>query len=467
MRKLKFTTPVWLHPKSLTGRLLFISLAWLVIALTLGGYLISNAFRSHVEEELDSRLGQTLDVMVGMSDFDGQGNIVFSRDLSDQRFDEPYSGWYWQVSAEGEEPYRSRSLWDQALDLNLGGPAFTGATFEAEGPGGRRIRVMVRDIILPGSERVFRYAVAGDASEMRAHIARFDRIILWSLGILGTGIILAMFLQLAIGLSPLREVRKGLSEIRTGSARRLSRDCPPEIEPLVNEMNAVLAHNETLIERARTQIGNLAHALKTPLTVLTNETSSSPNSRLGQAVEKQIATIRRHVDYHLARARAMGHARHIRARTQVGKSAKSVARTVQRLYRDKDLKIQFDIERGLKFLGERQDLEEILGNLVDNAAKWGKGKVRISGRRLPPSSRGAQFMLSVEDDGPGIQDPKHSRALERGKRLDDSVPGSGLGLAIVRDLAKLYGGRVKLARSPLGGLKVEVLLPAENVPGKA
>lgn len=466
MRKLKLSAPVWLHPKSLTGRLLFISLAWLVIALALGGYLISNAFRTHVEEELDSRLSQTLDVMVGMSDFDEQGNIYFSRDLSDQRFDEPYSGWYWQVSAEGEEPYRSRSLWDQALDLNISGPAFSGVTFEAEGPGGRRIHVMVRDIILPGSERVFRYAVAGDASEMRAHIARFDRIILWSLGLLGTGIILAMFLQLVIGLSPLREVRKGLSAIRTGSAKRLAKDCPPEIEPLVNEMNAVLAHNETLIERARTQIGNLAHALKTPLTVLTNETSSASGKGLSETVEKQVAAIRRHVDYHLARARAMGHARHIKARTHVEKSAKSVARTVQRLYGDKGLEFEFEFEPGLKFLGERQDLEEILGNLMDNAAKWGKSKIRICARRSPRSGKGEVLVLSVEDDGTGIQDLKRPRALERGKRLDETVPGSGLGLAIVRDLTKLYGGKVKLARSELGGLKVEVLLPAEGQPGK-
>jgi signal transduction histidine kinase len=449
--------PVWLTARSLTGRLLLISLAWLAIALSGGGYLISDAFHDHVEDEFDARLTETLDALIGTSDLDRAGALTFTRELSDQRFSEPYSGWYWQVGEPAGTLVRSRSLWDQELTIPVNEAAFDGRVFEATGPEGRRIRVMVRDVVLPESEKVYRFAVAGDATEMQDHVQRFDRIILWSLGTLGAGILLALVLQVAVGLSPLRKVRRSLAAVREGKARKLPEDCPPEIAPLVEDMNAVLRHNETLVERARTQMGNLAHALKTPLTIIRNEMAGLAKTPGAKTVEKQAEIIQRQIDYQLARARVAGSARHLKTRTSVAEAVQAVLRTLRRLYKGKPLAFDTAVPERACFLGERQDLEEILGNLLENAAKWAKGRVRVSAA----NGRGGFLRLVVEDDGPGVDKPALERLFVRGERLDETVPGSGLGLAIVRDLADTYGGKAAARRSPLGGLLVEVMLPGE------
>ena len=447
--------PVWLTARSLTGRLLLISLAWLVVALSLGGYLISDAFRGHVASEFDAKLTETLDALIGTGQLDRAGALAFTRELSDQRFSEPYSGWYWQVSGQDDTLVRSRSLWDQELAIPQGEAAFDGRVFEAEGADGRRLRVLVRDIVLPGSEAVYRFAVAGDTAEMQTHVRGFDRIIVWSLGTLGAGILLALVLQVAVGLSPLRKVRRSLSAIREGRAQTLPADCPPEIAPLVEDMNAVLRHNETLVVRARTQMGNLAHALKTPLTIIRNEMAGLAKSPGAKTVERQAEVIQRHIDYQLARARAAGSARHLKTRTAVVDALQAVLRTLKRLYKEKTLGFETAVPGGARFYGERQDLEEILGNLLENAAKWGKTRIRVSAS----NERTGFIRLTVEDDGPGVGKKERARLFLRGERLDETVPGSGLGLAIVRDLADTYGGKAAAKRSRLGGLAVEVTLP--------
>lgn len=451
--------PVWLTGRSLTGRLLLISLIWLFIALSLGGYLISDAFHDHVENEFDARLAETLDALIGTSDLDRAGALGFTRELSDQRFSEPYSGWYWQVTGPADTLVRSRSLWDQELAVPVNEAAFGGRVFETAGPEGRAIRVMVRDIVLPGSEAVYRFAVAGGTTEMQTHVRGFDRIIVWSLGTLGAGILLALVVQVAVGLSPLRKVRRSLTLIREGKATKLPADCPPEIAPLVEDMNAVLADNETLVERARTQMGNLAHALKTPLTVIRNEVAGLGKTQGARTVEKQAEIIQRHIDYQLARARAAGSARHLKTRTPVAEALGAVLRTLKRLYKEKPLAFETAVPEGAQFFGERQDLEEILGNLLENAAKWGKTRVTISAAACSQSPAGGFIRLAVEDDGAGVDKAALARLFLRGERLDESVPGSGLGLAIVRDLADTYGGGVAARRSKLGGLAVEVTLP--------
>ncbi len=460
MKPSKPTKPLWADPKSLTGRLFIASILWLVFALGLGGVLLSAAFRDHVDAELDERLQLTMDSMVGISDFDENGKIYFTRPLSEQRFNEPYSGWYWQISTEGAENYRSRSLWDEELEVDLSEHAFPQRIFESEGPGGQIIRVLERDILLPGTDKSFHFQVAGDVSETRTQLARFNRTIYWSLGALGVGILIAMILQVTFGLAPLRGVKSGLHAIREGTRKRLPRDCPPEIKPLVEEMNAVLAQNETLVERAQIQMGNLAHSLKTPLAIISNEIASHKKTKLAEIVEKQSTIIRRHVDYQLARARAVGYSRHIKTKTEVEVSLINVGRTIQRLYKDRGLALEVEIEPGLKFQGEKRDLEEILGNLMDNAAKWAKTKIKITAISKRSNGKPHTFTLSVEDDGPGVDRAQRPSLYKRGKRLDEGVPGSGLGLAIVRDISQGYGGKIHLKRSPLGGLKVEVILPA-------
>lgn len=462
MKKINLAKAPWANSKSLTGRLLIASSLWVLLGLAAGGFLLSAAFRDHVETETDARLRQILDSMVGVSDLDADGNIFFTRPLNDQRFNEPYSGWYWQVASNSRENFRSRSLWDQELAVNLGLVAFPDLIYETEGPEGQEIRILERDITLPGTNVPFRFMVAGDVAEMKAHIADFNQIVMWSLGALGFGIIIALILQVVYGLSPLKDVQKGLSDIREGNRKRLPKDCPPEIRPLVDEVNAVLKQNETLIERAKTQMGNLAHSLKTPLAVIANELPSTRGSKFGKVVESQTRIIRRQVDYQLARARAIGHSRHIKAKTDVEESIINVGRTIQRIYKEKDLSLKVEIEPGIAFQGERQDLEEILGNLLDNAAKWAKSQIFISVKCRLRKGVPTFIVISIEDDGPGVDRNQRPSLYKRGKRLDEDVAGSGLGLAIVRDIAQIYGGESHLKRSKLGGLKVEVKLPASS-----
>ncbi len=435
---------------------------WVLLGLAAGGFLLSAAFRGHVETEMDERLAQILDSMIGVSDLDANGNIRFTRPLNDQRFNEPYSGWYWQVSSTGRENYRSRSLWDQELAVNLALPAFPSLVTEKTGPEGQEIRILERDITLPGTNIPFRFMVAGNAAEMKTHIAGFNRIIMWSLGALGFGVLIALILQVVYGLSPLKDIQKGLSAVRSGERKRLPKDCPPEILPLVEEVNAVLLQNEKLVERAKTQMGNLAHSLKTPLAVLGNELAERKRDPFGRLVEGQIRIIRRQVDYQLARARAIGHSRHVKAKTDIEESIVNVGRTIQRIYKEKGLNLKVEIEPGISFQGERQDLEEILGNLLDNSAKWAKSKIQVTAKCRLKKGVPALVYLSVEDDGPGVDRNQRPSLYKRGKRLDEGVPGTGLGLAIVRDIAQIYGGESHLKRSNLGGLKVEVILPAAN-----
>lgn len=449
----------WLNPKSITGRLLLASLVWVFLLLVVGGVVLSAVFRDHVETEFDLRLRQTMDTMIGVSDVDAEGHITFSRSLSDQRFNEPYSGWYWQVVADGMVPVRSRSLWDQELTVDFSHDSFPWLIYETGGPDGQRIRVLERDVTLPGTASSFRFIVAGDVSEVKGHIARFNRIIAWSLGILGAGVLIALVMQVRFGLSPLRQVEGGLMAIRAGERKRLPKDAPFEIRRLVDEMNAVLAQNEKLIERARTQVGNLAHALKTPLAVITNELEHRKKSKFVDMISRQISIIRRHVDHQLARARAIGHSRHIKAKTDVEACIINIGRTIQRIYKDRKLNLRVEIQPDLKFQGEKQDLEEILGNLLDNAAKWAKSTIHVTAVSKRRKGKALRILLAIEDDGPGVTRNQRPALYKRGKRLDEAIPGSGLGLAIVKDLAQIYGGTAHLKRSNLGGLRVEVELP--------
>lgn len=437
---------------------------WTLGALFAGGFLISAAFRDHVETEHDFRLQRVLDSMVGIAELDEDTGVIrFDRELNDQRFDMPYSGWYWQVASLGTDPYRSRSLWDEQLATDFQLPALSQRFSLIQGPEDQILRLLQQDIQFPGGIQPYRFMVAADVAELRDHIARFDKLVIYSLGGLGIGLIAAMILQVTFGLYPLKNIRRGLTAIRTGKAKKLKSDFPPEIMPLVNEMNAVLDQNEEIVERARTQVGNLAHSLKTPLSVIANALTSAKGSAMVNMIDRQTRVIRRQVDYQLSRARAIGAGRNIRTRTEVGPCVNRIKRAIERIYADRGLTIVTEIADGLCFWGERQDLEEILGNLLDNAAKWGKRKIKIKAQTASQSKGKHFFAIVIEDDGPGVSKEKRAELFKRGKRLDESVPGTGLGLDIVRDIVQICGGTIKLNASKLGGLKVTVKLPAVEV----
>ncbi len=447
---------------SLARRMVLIAAGWIFVLLLGGGIALERTLTSQVEANFDEQLDYQLTAMIASAEIDASGEVWFYRTLGDQRFLEPGSGLYWQISGGNFEPWPSRSLWDRTLKLH--GAQGKGEHFDSEVHiynsdqfAGEPLRIAERTVILPGSETRWTFAVASATEQMDAQIGRVRLILIWSFAVLGLGLLVMALLQIRYGLSPLRRVRAAIQNLRTTGANRITDPLPLEVQPLVEELNALLEHSERQAEEARRHAGNLAHALKTPLTVLTNAaTARAPD--LGEAVMRETRTMQRHVDHHLARARAVGRRAVGHARTNVMASAEAVRRAVERLYPEGRLDIAGD-KQALVSL-ERQDLDELLGNLIENAAKYGGGSVFVTIDPDEAERDPKMCLIWVEDDGTGIPEAERIRIFDRGVRLDTGKPGTGLGLAIVRDVAEIYGGSVTLGESEdLGGLLVELRLP--------
>jgi len=439
---------------SLARRMALIAAGWILILLLGGGVALERSLVNLVERNFDEQLDYMLTAMIASAEVQPGGEVSFYRALGDQRFLEPGSGLYWQISGEGREDFASRSLWDRSLEVRADHIDNEVHIYDSDQFDSEPLRVAERSVILPGSETQWWFTVASARGELDFQINRIRSILIWSFVVLGLGLFFMTLLQIRYGLSPLRRVRLAIQRLRTTGANRITDPLPTEVEPLVDELNALLDHSEKQAEEARTHAGNLAHALKTPLTVLTNAaTAKAPD--LGDAVIRETRTMQRHVDHHLARARAVGRRAVGHARTPIGESARAVQRAVERLY--KNVRFDIDGKDGTLVTMERQDLDEILGNLIENAAKYGGGSVFVTLDAEPESK---QCVTWVEDDGAGIPEAERERIFDRGARLDTSKPGTGLGLAIVRDVAEIYGGSVELAESEdLGGLLVKLSLP--------
>jgi signal transduction histidine kinase len=439
---------------SLALRLVASAALWCALVLSGAGYLLSTLLGATVERNFDARLGVLLEGLVAGSEIDPEGQLELRLQLGEPRFSQPLSGWYWQINAGERTLDRSTSLWDQRLPVALTRPGQNAATSEVPGPLGQELRLLVRAIRLPGVDEPLLYAVAGDRAEISAEKRRFDRLLSLALGVLFLGLLGALLLQVRIALLPLRRIEAALAAIRAGTTRRLEGRFPAELQPLAQELNALLDHSEALIERARTHVGNLAHGLKTPLAVLTNEAARREGA-LAALVGRQVAQMRRLVDHHLARARAMATGSIIGARTEVAPLLVDLRRTLLKIYAARQLTIEVACPPELAFRGARQDLEEMLGNLLDNACKWAAHKIEVRVER-----EGERLRLTIADDGPGLAADQRAKVLERGRRLDERMPGSGLGLAIVADIVELYGGGIALERAATGGLGVTLDLPA-------
>ena len=431
---------------SLAFRLLAGAAVWSVAVLVVGGILLSALFRTTVQQAFDDTLDAQLQSLVAATTAGPAGTIDFQRPLADSRFEQTYSGNYWQID-DARGRLRSASLFDTDL------PAADLGYAVAAGPDGQTLRIFSRDIVLPEAAAPVRYAVAADLAPLRDQIRRFNGTLAWSLAVLGGGLLAAMLVQVRFGLQPLRRLRAALSDIRLGRADALAGNYPVEVAPLADELNAVLDANAQVVARARTHVGNLAHALKTPLTVLANEAASHSAAPLATVVDQQTRRMRDQVDHHLVRARAAASAAVIGTRTPVSAVTADLARAVSRIHPDR--RLDLDVPADCVFRGERQDLEEMVGNLLDNACKWSRRTVALSARRA-----GDKLTVTVADDGPGVPPDQLSQLLQRGKRLDESVPGSGLGLAIVDDIAQLYGGGVTFSKAEQGGLAAVLTLPA-------
>lgn len=450
--------------RSLAGRMMLIAAVWITVLLLAGGFALNRTITSLIENQFDNQLNYILTAMIASIEVDPAGDVRFNRALGDQRFLEPNSGLYWQISGDDRETFPSRSLWDRNLSLRAADPESEALFYDSSQFAGEPLRIAERSVYLPGSDTRWWLAVAQRRTELDEQIAQIRAILIWSFAILALGLLIMTALQNHYGLRPLRRVRAAIQNLRATGTNRIEEPLPLEVQPLVDELNALLAHSERQAEEARTHAGNLAHALKTPLTVVNNAaTAHAPD--LAETVIREARTMRRHVDHHLARARAVGRRAIGHARTPVCESAEAVRRAVERLYPA----IRFDLDgsREATVAIERQDLDEILGNLIENAAKYGGGSVfvTIDAERAAAEEggrNGAQrfCIIWIEDDGVGIPEEQRERIFDRGARLDTGKPGTGLGLAIVRDVAEIYGGSVTLGESEdLGGLMVRLSLP--------
>lgn len=438
---------------SLTRRMIVVAAFWITALLLMGGFALDRVLTRSIVDNFDQQLTNILNGMVGASEIGPDGEVRFIRPPADQRFVEPYSGVYFQVSGEGADTFPSRSLWDRRLRVHdrhrdIDVHVYDSGEFEGE-----PLRIVERDIRLPGSDIRWRFQVAQSREMIDAQIRELRATLFWSFSALGIGLLILAALQTVYGLWPLRRVRQDVAAIRSGAKTRIAEDFPKEVRPLTEEINQLLAHSEEQAEEARRHAGNLAHALKTPLTVITNAaTANAPD--LADSVCREAIVMRRQVDHHLARARAIGRRASAHARASVWESVEAVQRAVDRLYENVTVDIAGSKTSYVRV--ERQDLDEMLGNLVENAAKYGGGRVFVT---VEPKD--GMIDIVVEDDGEGIPRQQREEIFQRGARLDTDKPGTGLGLAIVRDVAEIYGGRITLEESEdLGGLLARLSLPA-------
>lgn len=454
-------TPFRLLQPSLVRRLVLLAAGWSLLVLIATGLALIAFFNQAAMSRFDQSLRELADSLYAGTAVSDRGEVIAPA-LTDARAVRAYSGKYWQLAEPDSQGrlrplVRSRSLWDSELaspataaELILGRPLF----YDASGPLKEPLRAVALSARLPGRPAPVVFMAAEDRRPVDRDARSFALRTISALVILGLGIVAAVIIQVRVGLQPLFRLRGEVMGVRKGRKDRLEGNYPAELAPLAGELNALLAHNEEVVERQRTHVGNLAHALKTPLSVMLEEARRT-DSQLSEVVIRQAETMHTQVDHHLRRARSAARSQGSRERTPVAEVLDELARTLERIFRAQRVEIDWEAPDNLAFQGERQDLLEIAGNVLENACKYSGGRVRA---RAEPSGN-ERLRLVVEDNGPGLPPERRDLVLKRGSRLDETAPGSGLGLSIVDDLARAYGGAVTMGDAALGGLKVTVELP--------
>lgn len=455
---------------SLGLRLFLIASVWSVIMLAIAGFILTALFRQAVERAFDDRLNVFITALVA--------EIALSPEepkapgnLGEPRFEQPLSGWYWQIASlkRGTRIVGSGSLWDEGFDL----PSRRGVEPDktrtrrgyANGPAEQRLRIVEREIRF-SEKRAFSIAVAGNDEEIQQRIETFRNNVILTFVVFAVGLAITVFLIVRFGLRPLERMRLALQAIRSGKMERLDTNYPDEIQPLANDLNALLQSNQEIIERSRTHVGNLAHALKTPLSVITNE-AHRRDTEFSAKVSEQADVMRTQIAHHLDRAQMAARSKVIGVITDANEVVDSLGRAMVKIHERRGLDIGVDHPSVARFKGERQDLEEMIGNLFDNACKWARSEVTLT-MSVEPATREHDgcLVINIDDDGPGLTKEQRLDAVKRGRRLDESVPGSGLGLSIVTELAQLYGGSFTLEEAPIGGLRCILRLPSIREDGK-
>ena len=451
--------------RSIARRLFLSAAAWIVVILGVAGVLLTAYYRTTTERSFDARLGVYLRALV--ADVATSGDDQRSADpgeLGDPQFELVLSGWYWQITrldSEKPEIRASRSLFasrlpklaDQGVEVGIGG-ARSGY---GQGPDGRELRIVERQISV-GDSGLYLVQVAATTEDLEAQVARFELALAVTFALLAAVLLGTTAFQVAFGLRPLRALESAVSAVRRGESDHIEGAYPTEIAPLADELNLLVAANRDVVERARTQVGNLAHALKTPLSVIINE-ADAEHGPLADKVREQTAIMRDQVSYYLDRARAAARAGAIGSTTDVAPALEALLRTFRKIHRERDISCDAPPAPEARFLGEKQDFEDMVGNLLDNACKWADREVRVAVALEPAAAGRSMLVVTIDDDGPGLAPDQRAQAVRRGQRLDETKPGSGLGLSIVTDLAAAYGGGLALEESPQGGLRAVLRMP--------
>ena len=455
-----------MHASSLALRLFLSATAVTVVILVATGVILSSIYHDAVERSFDRRLGVYLRTLVADVAAPEQSADRGTPTLGEPQFELPLSGWYWQITpldAVKPEIRSSRSLWDTGLNRLRDEDATTSPDGTrrgyAVGPDEQRLRLLERSVDL-GEDGRYLIVVAGDPQEIDDETHAFDRALVVTFATLAVVLLLITMFQVRFGLAPLKRISEALAAIRAGTAERLEGRFPVEIAPLARETNALIDANREIVERARTHVGNLAHALKTPLSVVINEAAGREDLLAAKVIE-QANIMRDQIARHLERARLAARLKVVGSVTDIVPIVTALTRTMEKIHQGRGIAIDLDAPTEVRFRGERQDLEEMVGNLVDNACKWAQMRVSVEVvAERPDGAAPAAVRIIVDDDGPGLGPAQRDQVARRGLRFDETKPGSGLGLSIVLELAALYGGNLLLGSAPIGGLRAELVLPA-------
>lgn len=440
--------------RPLTLRIIVLSIFWITLTLAVTAVMLTWLYRVHIEQHYDAHVFTHLEELVAAVGPDANGESRLYSEPSDPRFHQLGSGWYWQIMQLNAVLAKSASLGDRLLNVSNVNFEEDHDVRQVVGPNGQNLRAHV---VHMSSERLdLPVTVLATAPEMEISedVSDFLKHIILSFTVLAIGLSLAVVLQVIIALKPLKLIRTSIADVHAGRIDRLPRTFPRDVQPVVDEVNALIDHNETLLKRARTRLADLAHAVKTPLTIILNESRNMSGER-GHLVLDQAHVMGRSIDHYLSQARISGQKGALSYRTSIKSVVDDLRFAVERIYRDRDLVISLCSKGDCRFRGEVQDLEEMIGNLLDNACKWASSTVELRCRMYED-----RLVLTIEDDGPGIDEADYGRVIQRGGKLDESIPGHGQGLSIVKDISDLYGGSLTLGRSELGGLKADLDLPA-------
>lgn len=440
--------------KSLIGRIISLSIFWIILALLATAILLAQLYQDHIEEHYDAHVFTHVEELIAAVYTDDEGRVRLHREPTDPRFHRPRSGWYWEVLSGDAPLLKSASLGEEQLVMHASSLDENHSVQMVFGPEGQNLRANVVHVAYAKEPNSLTFIATAPQFQITDDVHDYGTHVLMSFLVLAIGLSIAVVVQVRVALRPLRAIRQEISDIKSGTALRLSRDFPADVQPLVDELNFLLDHNEMLLKRARNQLGDLAHAVKTPLTVIRNEARTMEN-RQGQLILEQTHVMAGSIDHYLSRARIYGKKDAIGYRTSVRSAIADLIYAVGHIYKDRDVNIQLLCAEDVWFRGEAQDLEEMAGNLLDNACKWAKSEVTVR-----CEADGDRLKLIIEDDGPGIPGEDRQDVMRRGRKLDESRPGHGHGLGIVRDIANLYGGSLELGIGDLGGLRATLTLPS-------